>query len=167
MKTFDVLLYGVDKLCLVLLNSTTDLRSDEESIELREDSEHFVCIARRSKPVSQSRNDLVLNSSNAFVVCILSSDPDFATLCVKNLVNMDKGIKLKRNLPVETSRTSIRFITSYASFTSSSMSIPPTSIPTALNPFVGPVMTANCSCCFASPLDTYTYPVTWHGRVQS
>ena len=46
--------------------------------------------------------------------------------------------------PVDTSKTSIRFMTSYASFTSSSMSIPPTSIPTPPNPFVGPVITASC-----------------------
>ena len=80
METLDVLLHGVNKLCLVLLNSTTNLRSNEEGIELREYSEHFVRIARRSKPVSQPRDDLVLNSSNTFVVCVLSSNPDLAPL---------------------------------------------------------------------------------------
>lgn len=81
MQTFDIFLDGINELSLVFLDCATNLRSNEESIELREDSEHFIRIARCSKSVSQSRNDLVFDSRNTFVVCVLRSDPDLTPLC--------------------------------------------------------------------------------------
>jgi hypothetical protein len=71
MQSFDILLYGFDKLCLILLNSSTDLClsqqtqtqcqildltdlwSHEEGIELREHSEHLVCISRSAQTIAE------------------------------------------------------------------------------------------------------------------
>lgn len=59
---------------------TSDLGSNEKSIELAEDAEHLVGVLRASKTISKSRDDVVLDSSNSFVVGSFSSDPNFGSL---------------------------------------------------------------------------------------
>lgn len=67
MQLLNIILYRFYELILILLNSASDLRSDEKSVESREDSEHLRGITCCSKSVSKASNDLILDSSNTLV----------------------------------------------------------------------------------------------------
>jgi hypothetical protein len=69
---------------------------------------------------------------------------------------------LSKNSPTETSRTSVRFMTSYASLTSSSISTSSPSSPSAKAPSSGPSSLAAAHVVFSSPLDTSSSPGVSH-----
>ena len=80
-QPLDILLDGIDELSLVLLNSTPNLRANEQRVEFAEHAEHLVRVTSGTQAVTQSCNNLVLYASDAFIVRVLCSNPDFATLC--------------------------------------------------------------------------------------
>ncbi len=59
----------------------TYLGTNEKCVELGENTEHLIRIASRPQAVTQSCNDLVFHASDAFIVRVLRSNPDLATLC--------------------------------------------------------------------------------------
>lgn len=55
---------------------TSNLGSNEESIELGEDAEHLIRIPRAPKSIAQPRDDLVLNPRDALVVRCFRRHPN-------------------------------------------------------------------------------------------
>lgn len=66
------------------------LGAHKERIELGEDAEHFVGALGCTQTVTETRNDLVLNTRDTLVVGSLGLDPDLGTLCVVE-ANVNKG----------------------------------------------------------------------------
>ena len=66
---------------MVLERRTSDLGAHEERVELGEDAEHLVGVARAAEPVAEARDDLVLDAGDALVVGRLGGDPDLGSLC--------------------------------------------------------------------------------------
>lgn len=68
MESFNVILDTLDKLCLVLTDSTSDVRTNKQGIETGKDSEHFIGIFGCSKLISEPGCDSCLNTVNTFII---------------------------------------------------------------------------------------------------
>lgn len=68
MQCFNVILYSLDELCLILSDGTSNVRSHKQRIEAREDTEHLISILGRSKLVTETCRDTSLNSINPLLV---------------------------------------------------------------------------------------------------
>jgi hypothetical protein len=60
---------------------TSNLRSNEESVELGENAEHFVRVPCSTEAVTKARDDVVLYAGNSLVVGRLGGDPDLGSFC--------------------------------------------------------------------------------------
>jgi hypothetical protein len=76
----DILLNGIDEASLVFLDGTANFGSDEESIELGEDPEHFLGIAGSRELIPQAGDDLIFDPSDSVVVGSLCRVPDLRAL---------------------------------------------------------------------------------------
>lgn len=75
-ENFDILLDLDEQLDLILLNSTSDFRSSEKSVEDLEDAEHFVGVCGLRKFGLQNSSDLRFNSVDLSVVGSLGLVPE-------------------------------------------------------------------------------------------
>ena len=68
MEGLNVIFYSLDKLSLVLSDSTSDVRTHKQSIEPGEDPEHLISILCCSKLISQTSCDPCFHSVNALII---------------------------------------------------------------------------------------------------
>lgn len=83
MEGLNVIFYSLDKLSLVLSDSTSDVRTHKQSIEPGEDPEHLISILCCSKLISQTSCDPCFHSVNALII----PDQQGQNMCLKKQCN--------------------------------------------------------------------------------
>jgi len=70
MKRFNVVLHALYQLRLVFAYCSSDVWSNEQSVEAREDSKHLVGVTRSAKLVSETSRDACLHAINTLLVSV-------------------------------------------------------------------------------------------------